>query len=138
VAEDYDRMRRLLVVHSAVQGIVSGSETDPVRHLDAMAMNSPATARKGLRMAIGDIVEMLARAPTDDISALEHRLREADAMSIAEARLLFSRRFKAVVKRGTITGDDDYYLVRNAVEAAPEDEQAALWKLLADYETRAQ
>jgi len=130
-------MRRLLVVHSAVLGIVPGSATDPVRHLDALALNSPSAARKGLRMAIGDIVEMLARVSTDDISALERRLREADAMSIAEARLLFSRRLKAVVKRGAINSDDDYYLVRNAAEGAPENEQAALWKLLADYETRA-
>jgi hypothetical protein len=136
VAEDYDRMRRLLAVHSVVSGIFPGSEIDPVRHLDVIAESNPSAARKGLRMAIGDIVEMLSRSPADHISALEERLREADAMSIAETRLLFSRRLKAVMKRGAISCDDDYYLVRNAVEAASQSEQSALWSLLANYETR--
>jgi len=134
---DYERMRRLLdVVYTECLGTAIESESYPVRVLDAMSAARPAAAHKGLRMAIGDIVEMLDSASPDYVDRLDARLREIGGMTLTEARSLFSRRLKRVVKRGKIGSEDDYYLVRNAADIGAGDEQQRLWDLIAEYESR--
>lgn len=135
---DYERMRRLLdVVYTEYFGAVIKSESHPVRVLDAMFAARPASARKGLRMAIGDIVEMLGSLSTDHVELLDARLREIGGMTLTEARSLFSRRLKQIVRRGKIRNEDEYHLVRNAAEvAACDEQQQRLWELIGGYESR--
>jgi hypothetical protein len=134
---DYERMRRLLdVVYTECLGTAIESESHPVRVLDAMFAARPAAARKGLRMAIGDIVEMLDATSPDYVDRLDARLREIGGMTLTEARSLFSRRLKQAIRRGKIGSEDEYYLVRNAAEDAARDEQQRLWGLIAEYESR--
>lgn len=135
---DYDRMRRLLdVVYTEYFGTAIKSESHPVRVLDAMFAARPAAARKGLRMAIGDIVEMLDAISIDHVERLDARLREIGGMTLTEARFLFSKRLKQIVRCGKIGSEDEYYLVRNAAEvAAWNEQQQRLWELIAEYESR--
>ncbi|MEP9359126.1 hypothetical protein [Sphingomonas sp. KR3-1] len=131
----FERMRRTLGIFATeCKGIAETDEIHPVRVLDAM--HPPAVARKGLQMAVSDIVEELSSVSRDHVARLDARLAECDAMTLSEARLLFSRRLRKVRKRGVIANEDDYYLVRNAIDFAEEDERDALWVLLADFEGR--
>lgn len=90
----------------------------------------------GLRMAVGDMLEMTDGMAPADLAEIERRLAEAGAPSLAVIRLRYAKRLNAILKRGVIRSEAEYHLVRNFAEAAdPAGEGAALWALISAYET---
>ena len=88
-------------------------------------------------MAVNDMVEACETRPRDYVARLDAHLAANDAMTLSEARNLFSKGLRAVLKRARIRTETEYYLVRNAVESAAPDAASIMWALLADFETRA-
>jgi hypothetical protein len=132
----FERMRRMLGIYATdCWGIAETHESHPLRALDVI--HPPSLARKGLQMAINDIVEELAHAAPEHVARIDAHMAQRDAMTLSEARLRFSRDLRKIRKRGTIANENEYYLVRNAVDFADESERDALWSLLGDFETRA-
>ncbi|WP_157080960.1 hypothetical protein [Novosphingobium naphthalenivorans] len=110
-------------------------ELSPIATLDGIAEKSPAKAREGLSMAIGDIVEMTNMWPSHTISGLNEKLADAGLPSFSTVRSRFSQSIQTILRRGKIKNKREYCAVRNAVEESPHNE-GALWSLLADYERR--
>lgn len=108
-------------------------EHAPLAMLDDLAQKSPSKARKGLSMAIGDLIELTDSWPNEALAAADKELIEAGVPSLSAVRRRFSRSINAIVRRGQIKTEQEYHAVRNVVEAADED---GLWHLLADYENR--
>ncbi|MCP4621134.1 MAG: hypothetical protein GY844_32415, partial [Bradyrhizobium sp.] len=97
----FERMRRTLgILATECMGIAETDAIHPVRMLDAM--RPPSAARRGLQMAINDLVEDLAHASPDHVACLDARLAECGAMTLSEARLRFSRNLRKIRKRGSI------------------------------------
>ena len=114
-----------------------GTEADPVMALDRIAATiSAAKARQGLSMAINDIVEMTAGLSGHEVAALDRELAEKGIPTLSEVRATFSRDIQRALRRGHIRNDVEYYALRNAAELA-ENEQEQIWRLIAEYESRA-
>lgn len=95
-------------------------EADPVLALDRIEAISMANARKGLSMAIGDIVEMTDNWPNGEIASLDAELTTASLPTLSAIRIQFSKSIRSIVRRGSIKNDEEYYLIRNAAEMDPE------------------
>jgi hypothetical protein len=136
-ADCYDQMRSWFarVVRETVPAELLTADTDPLRCLDQLAAQSPAKARQGLAMAIGDTVEATAAWPRDRVAAIDDELAGNGLPSLTAVRLRFSKVIGRVISRGAIKNDVEYHAVRNAVELA-NDDQEPLWKLLSAYEQR--
>jgi hypothetical protein len=112
-------------------------EDHPISALDAMATGSPARARQGLAMMIGDEVEVTADFSPDEVARLDSHLAGLALPTLSEMRLRFMKAVRRIATRGAIRSDDEYFLIRNAVEALVDKSDAEdFWRLLADYELR--
>ena len=134
---DYERMRAWLahMTPKVIPAEVLTSETDPVAVLDRLASKSPAKARSGLSMAVGDLVEMTADWPANHTSALDHELSAYGLPTLAEVRARFSKTVQRIVCRGWIKDDNEFFAIRNAADWAGTGD-ASLWSLLGAYEAK--
>jgi hypothetical protein len=110
-------------------------DAHPVAVLDRMAVKTPAKARIGLGMAIGDVVEFTSDWSASDVTACDHELSQSGLPTLSEVRARFSKLVQRAVRRGHIKSDDEFYALRNAVEQQGAD-PASLWPLLEAYEAR--
>jgi hypothetical protein len=135
--ENYEQMRAWFarLVRETVPVELLTVATDPVSRLDQLAAQSPAKARQGLAMAIGDTIEATDGWPRDRVAAIDDELAREGLPSLSAMRTQFSKVIRRVVGRGSIDNVVEYYAVRNAVEVA-DGEQGPLWKLLSAYEQR--
>ena len=92
------------------------ADAHPVAVLDRMAVKTPAKARGGLGMAIGDIVEFTSDWPVRAVTACDHELSRAGLPTLSEVRVRFSKIVQRVVRRGHIKSDSEFYALRNVVE----------------------
>lgn len=87
-------------------------------------------------MAIGDTIEMCSDMPLPDVMLIDEGCRLNGLPTLSEVRSRFSRKLKSIVRRGAIRNETEYYLVRNAIElASDDDERAKLQTLLTQFET---
>jgi hypothetical protein len=112
------------------QRSVSENQT-PLATLDAIAARSPAKARDGLGMAIGDLIELTSGWADEQVSALNHKLGAADLPTLTEVRTRFSKAVQRVLRRGRIDTEAEYHAIRNAAEF---EQDNSLWQLIAAYE----
>jgi hypothetical protein len=136
-AEEYDRMRSWLacVWQAVFPDAMLTPATDPIAALDRMAASSPSQARRGLAMAIGDLVEQTGRWSAEQVAEINSRLAQEQLPSLSAVRTKFSKVIKRVVRRRKINDDTEYYAVRNAAESS-DGAAPSLWPLLASYEER--
>ncbi|NJC41825.1 hypothetical protein GGQ87_002120 [Brevundimonas alba] len=112
-------------------------EDHPISVLDATAAGAPARARQGLAMMIGDEVEMTAAFSPEEVARLDSHLRALALPTLSEMRLRVMKAVRRIAARGAIRSDDEYFLIRNAVEALGDKSNAQeFWRLLGDYELR--
>lgn len=135
--EEYEALRGWLshMVRLTMPDVVPGSDIDPIVVLDRFAETSPAKARKGLSMAIGDIVEMTINWPRDKIVEADRQLSEAELLSLSAVCARFSKAVSKIVRKGVIANDAEFYLVRNAAEMTG-DYQKILLNMVEAYEGR--
>jgi len=133
--QNYDQMRAWMAVLAPELFPHSSPETNPINVLDRIYAESPANARKGLAMAIGDSVDFSNDWPPERVMALDRRLNDMGLPTLSEIRAGSSKDVQRVLRRGHIRTEIEYYAIRNAVEYAEADE-ARMWELLDAYETR--
>jgi hypothetical protein len=134
-AQNYEQMRAWFarLVRETIPTELLTAENDPVSCLDRLADKSPAKARSGLAMGIGDTLEATEGWSRDRVRAIDNELVREGLPSLTAVRLQFSKVIHRVVSRGSIKNDVEYYAVRNVVELE-QDGQERLWKLLSAYE----
>ena len=139
-AEEFDTLRGwlALVFEHALSPTASLSpEHHPIFVLDTIAHKSSAQGRKALQMAIGDCLELTAGLRPDEIAKLDDILQEANVPTLSGIRLRFTKQIQHIIARGFIRSEDEYYVVRNAVEAIENDlGKETLWMLLTTYEEK--
>ena len=133
---EYERLRSWFsyMVPKVFPSDLLTPDTHPTAELDRMAVKTPAKARSGLSMAIGDVVEFTSDWPAIDVTACDHELLQSGLPTLSEVRARFSKLVQQVVRRGYIKSDDEFYALRNAVEQGADF--AGLRQLLEAYETR--
>lgn len=137
-AENYEQYRLWLasMVALTMPDVEAGSDVDPIRVLDETAETAPARAREGLGQAIGDVVEMTMNLSSDELTLIDQNLVAHGLPTLTELRLLFNKVVRRVMRRGSITSEAEYYLMRNAAEVCG-DQQGRLLELVGEYESRA-
>lgn len=92
----------------------------------------------GVRQAANDLVESTLRWHSDQVKALDEALRAQAIVTLTEMRQRYSRLYKAVLKRGVIRNEGEYYLVNGVLidlgDRIAADEAKLLQKLVSDFE----
>jgi hypothetical protein len=98
---------------------------------------SASIARKGMRMALADILEDSAKCSQALVVDLDRRLRERGAPTLTEMRATSLGFVKKLLKKKKITSEEEFLVLRGAIESgliADEDLTAELRRRLMDYE----
>ena len=134
---DYDQMRQWLgrIAREVFPPELMSKGADPVAALDAIAATSPAKARQGLAMALGDIIELTSGWTTEQVDSLDRRLVDDGLPALTTVRARFSKAVQRIVRRGRINDEPEYYALRNAAEQGGDTER--LRQMLATYESQA-
>ena len=134
-ASEYERMRSWFsfMVPKVFSSDLLTSDTDPVAVLDRMAAKTPARARSGLGMAIGDVLDFTSDWSANEVAMCDLKLSQVGLPTLSEMRARFSKLVQRVVRRGRIKSDEEFYALRNAAEQ-PGTDTATLWPLLERYE----
>ncbi len=134
---EYEQLRSWLgyMVPKVFGSDLLATGTDPVVMLDQMASRSFAEARRGLAMAIGDVVEFVGDWSAANVAKCDSELSQNSLPTLTQVQARFSKAIQRVVRRGRIRNDEEFYALRNAVEQKGVDAEM-LWRLLRAYETR--
>jgi hypothetical protein len=116
--------------------------TDPVHPANVAAHIAEtlgkAKALVGARQAANDAIEALRGFTQQQLASLDARLIETGSITVAEMRRRYSRQYQAVLKRGRIRNETEFYLVKgildSCVDSLGHDEQATLDSLLLGFE----
>lgn len=124
---------------TAIMGIDPANIVHPTIQLRGIAAQvGKAKALIGLRQAVNDCLEWVDDATVEEISELDFALKSQGIVTFTELLVRKSRRYKAVLKRGRIRNDTEYYMVNAAAcdqsIAMSEDERRQLDSMLAGYQ----
>jgi hypothetical protein len=134
------RLSRTLGVIAAWADPLSGLPPEGDTFAKVVAAESEARNLPGLQMILNDMVAITQAAAPDQRQALDRQLKERAGVSLGS---LMQRQFATVeriLKRGKLTSEQQYYLVREHVEFIGTDpayaaDVAALHALLQAYES---
>lgn len=115
---DYDQSK---LFYQVVVGVIFEprhieGDANPIRVLGRMEKEGRALAAKGLRLGISDAISQLRDERPEALSALSAKLEEPGAPSLEMIRAFLSKKWAAIVKRGSIETDEQFYLVRELVD----------------------
>ena len=124
---------------TAIMGIDPANIVHPTTQLHSIAAQvGKAKALIGLRQAVNDCLEWADDATVEEISDLDGALKSRGVVTFTELLIRRSRKYKAVLKRGRIRNDTEYYMVNAAASdqsmAMSTDERRQLDSMLAGYQ----
>jgi hypothetical protein len=112
----------------------------PSQFLTRIEATSLANAKKGLQMAINDIVEESADWTPEQIAAADARFSAAGTFTLSKVRQRYSKKYLQILKRGTIRSETEYYLVKGIVDGGGIEpgatEATQLQAMMNEFETR--
>lgn len=112
----------------------------PSQFLARIEATSLANAKKGLQMAINDIVEESADWTPEQVAAADTRFSAVGTFTLSEVRQRYSKKYLQILKRGVIRSETEYYLVKGIVDGGGIEpgatEATQLQAMMNDFETR--
>jgi hypothetical protein len=114
----------------------SSGDASSVKALQVIEERSASSARRGLGMAIGDILEESDGCPGELKRRVDEQLAAERLPTLSELRARFGRDVRAILRRGSVRSDVDYYALRNVVDDLADSERGRAWDILAAYEDR--
>jgi hypothetical protein len=136
-AEDYASYKDFLsyFIETLWAEMLKHPDNDPVKVQAQFEAKSPAKARMGLAVAIGDCLEYSESLPPKQVMLADEHLSRNGLPTISYLRARHRSGVDAILKRGKIRNEREYRAVRNVVELIGyKDEQHKLWKLLDEFE----
>ncbi|KPU89865.1 hypothetical protein APR50_42255 [Variovorax paradoxus] len=112
----------------------------PSQFLARIEATSLANAKKGLQMAINDIVEESADWTPQQVAAADMRFSAVGTFTLSEVRQRYSKKYLQILKRGTIRSETEYYLVKGIVDGGGIEpgatEATQLQAMMSDFEAQ--
>ena len=91
-------------------------ENHPLIFLANLEKKSLANARRGLQMAVNDIVEMSSEWSPEQVAAADAKFASHGTFTLTEVRHRYSRKYLQVLKRGHIKSEQEYYLLKGIAD----------------------
>ena len=118
---------------------VGKPENHPSIFIANLEKESMANARRGVQMAINDMVENSSGWSSEQVAVADARFAAQGTFTLSEIRRSYSKKYAQILKRGLIRSETEYYLVKGVRDgcsgiAALESQQ--LEDLLAAYEAQ--
>jgi hypothetical protein len=113
--------------------------SNAVLHLDAIqARYGRSKALEGLKQAVGDILEKTSDWHAEPLKLVNELLASHDLVTLSGLRRRYRSKYVAILKRGRIRNDTEYYLLTSVANDMsldlPESERSALDRLIHEYE----
>lgn len=112
----------------------------PSQFLDRIETTSLANAKKGLQMAVNDIVEDTTDWTPEQVAAADAKFTAAGTFTLSEVRRRYSKKYLQILKRGVIHSETEYYLVKGISDGGGLEpgatESTQLQAMLNDFEAR--
>lgn len=100
---------------------------------------SMALARRGLRMAINDMVEALQDLSPHEVADCDQALQAHGGYTLSGLRQRYSKQYRRIIKRGAIRNDEEFYLAQGVVSDTslqlPQSERELLDRIIHAYGT---
>jgi hypothetical protein len=113
------------------------AEHRPTAVLARQERQSMALARRGLRTAINDLLEMLRDLPSAELAECDRALEARGGYTLSGLRQRYSRHYARIVKQREIRNDEEYYLAYGIVSDVnlplPKAERELLDRLVTAY-----
>jgi hypothetical protein len=133
-SENYEELKRTVLW--LFQQLISDRmpSLDPASHprvtIECLERQSMAAARKGVGLAIGDLIELSEGAPADVVGEWDRALQAQDLPTLSSIRAQFGHRTRSIMKRGRIRNENEYFALRNIADSLPGAEREAAWSML--------
>ncbi|RUR70982.1 hypothetical protein EJP67_28405 [Variovorax guangxiensis] len=142
--EDYEQLKKFFVCY--VDLFVPPThrsdepEHQPLVFLGNLEKTSLSNAKKGLQMAVNDVVEMSSDWTPKQLAEADAKFAEVGSLTLSEVRRRYSKKYLQILKRGTIRSEAEYYLVKGIVDGGGIEpgatEATQLQAMMSDFETR--
>lgn len=111
-------------------------EKQPLTLLTNLERSSPAKARSALSMGINDLVQMSFDLPRSRILDIDQILAQQDLLTLTALRSIFSDKLNRLIKKGKISNDVEYYLLKDVFDSnsGAEIDSSRLHNMLELYE----
>lgn len=143
-AEDYEQLKKFFVCY--VDLFIPPThrshepEHQPLAFLGNLEKTSLANAKKGLQMAVNDVVEDTSDWTPQQVADADAKFATAGTFTLTEVRRRYSKKYLQILKRGVIRSETEYYLVKGIVDGGGIEpgatEGAQLQAMLNDFEVR--
>ena len=138
--EDYGRLKAFVAIYMEfyADGPVP-PEIHPLTVLSGLEKVSASRAKKGLLLAVQDLVESTTSWSAERVAKADQRLVSAGSFSLSELRRRYSQKYLNVLKRGSIRTEAEYYLLKGIADGTAIEPGATeldkILQMLAAYET---
>jgi hypothetical protein len=137
---ELERFLRFFSTH--IKGIAEDNRIHPSNVLqEIISKYGKSKALAGLRQAVNDSIEQTQHYLPEQVGALDKRCMDASVLTLSELRRRYWRKYKAMLERGNIKNDTEYYLavgiLNDSATSITASERNQLSDLAAAYERRA-
>jgi len=98
-------------------------------------------ALQGLKQAVNDIIEETAEFNSDNVKKLDSELNSKGIVTLSALRKKYWSKYKAILKRGSIKNETEYYLINGLLcdlsSDVSNDERDLMSKMVSDFEQSA-
>lgn len=140
---DYERLKLFFVryVDWFVTVKSNRPEDQPLAFLARIEKTSVADAKRGLQMAINDVVEATTSWTPEQVAEANARFATEGTFTLSELRRRYSKKYLQILKRGQIRSETEYYLIKGVVdgggiEPGATETNQQLHAMLNDFESR--
>lgn len=114
------------------------AELHPLKFVENLEATTPRYVSRGLSMALDNILEMSTVWTKEQVEQANTYLAGEGVPTLSMMRLRYSKRLKAILTRGQINTEVEYYLVKGTISGGANDpDRAQQLQSLADaYESK--
>lgn len=139
-ADDYEKLKTFMGLYvDWFFPKVGKPENHPLVFIADLEKTSLSNAKRGVQMAVNDILESNSYWTSDQVAAADARFTAQGSITLSEVRRKYSKKHQQVLKRGVIRNETEYYLLKGMMDnggsgEAAENEQMV--SLLAAFEDK--
>ena len=140
--DEYQRLKIFLDRHFLwyVRKYPTTPAYPPSQFLERIEQTSVADAKRGLKMAVNDFIEVTVDWTPEQVAEADARFAAEGTFTLSEVRRSYSKRYLSLLKRGTIRSETEFYMLRGIVDGGGLEPGATEAKLiqamLEDFEGR--